>query len=692
MENISGEALPAETPTPITEHAAKQETATPPRAPVISHAASEALAKERLYLLVFGALVIGVAFWYLQFATQSICCGDFDAYYHFRWSRMLWEGLWTGHFPPSFDALPLTTLNAKDYVDHHFLFHVFQIPFTFIGDFQHGAKIGTWLFACLAVFSCYWLLLRYRISAPLVWLVAILGSSAPFLYRIHMGKAMSVSIVMLVAGIYLLFRRKYVWLLPLAFIFALTYDMVLLLLAGAGLWLLVVAWGEREFNREVGRAIVGVGLVVAGIILGNVINPYFPHNLQLLTEHALMKITVKDFSTAVGGEWYPYSTLEFLANCGPAFGAMVVGYIAFRDSTEKQAERPLFFLLFATFLMLVNMRWRRFSEYWPPFAILFAAFALQPFIERMRARAALGITTDANNANVATDTTDTTDEARASEETRSAPPVAGAWSSWDEHEAATVGIIVGALLYIVSLYTFMNVAVKGAIFAAFALLAAIVYLWGRGWGRGLVMAAALAVFGMMSWYHHITVNDIAGMPGPDRYRGGMEWIKQNVPPGEPVFNSDWDDFPKLFFYDPTRPFIAGLDPTYLLDKNPELMKIYERIGRGEEEDPGPAMKEKFCVGEGDARRCARYIFSDHEHEPLFNNALDSGWFDVAYEDEDSTILRLRDAKGDPPPDNVPTGEQKQEGATGENQPDDGQTNDEETKDEESGNEGESPQP
>ena len=200
MENIEGGgALPARE----TEAARADEAAilNAPRAEAggrgMRLGAVAAALRGRPFLYAVGALLIGASSGTLQFSTASICCGDFDAYYHFRWSRVLWDGLLTGHFPPDFNALPLTTLNPKDYVDHHFLFHVFQIPFTFFPDFETGAKLGTWLFACAAVFSCFWLVVRHRLSYPLVWLVAILGSSAPFLYRIHMGKAMSVSIVLL---------------------------------------------------------------------------------------------------------------------------------------------------------------------------------------------------------------------------------------------------------------------------------------------------------------------------------------------------------------------------------------------------------------------------------------------------------------------------------------------------------------
>src|SRR2546426_7155078 len=185
--------------------------------------------------LVTGAVAITLVFWPLQFSTRSICCGDFDGYYHIMWSRMLWEGL-RGHHFPQFIWLPLTTLSPKGYVDHHFLFHIFQIPFTWFRDLRLGAKIASTIFASLAVFSCYWFLVYQRIRYVLVWLVALLACSAPFLFRMNMAKAPPFAIIYLIIGIYLLFRRRYWPLLPVAFVFALTYDMFVLLIFAALAW------------------------------------------------------------------------------------------------------------------------------------------------------------------------------------------------------------------------------------------------------------------------------------------------------------------------------------------------------------------------------------------------------------------------------------------------------------------------
>ena len=94
-------------------------------------------------------LVCAGLFAWLQWGTQDVCCGDFDGYYHIKWSRLLWEGLRAGHLP-QFKWLPLTSLNSDHYADQHFLFHLLLIPFTWFGDLTAGAKISAVLFAGLA--------------------------------------------------------------------------------------------------------------------------------------------------------------------------------------------------------------------------------------------------------------------------------------------------------------------------------------------------------------------------------------------------------------------------------------------------------------------------------------------------------------------------------------------------------------
>jgi len=524
--------------------------------------------------LVAGAVAIGVIFWWLQFSTSAICCGDFDGYYHIKWAQMLWQNFRAKHFsPPSFIWLPLTTLNLHDYVDHHLLFHIILIPFTWFRDLQTGAKVAAALFASVAVFSCYWLIVRYEIRYRLIWLLALLASSAPFLYRLNMTKAPPFAIIFLVTGVYLLFEKKFWPLLPLTFVFALTYDMFVLLILAAAVWTIVIGWTEQRFEWR------PLAWVLLGSVLGLVINPYFPHNLYLFYEHARVKITPNDFATKVGNEWYPYDTREFVANCYVALAAMLAGYLFLDIEDRERAERPLFFLLLSTSLLLMTARWKRFAEYFPPFAILFAAFTLENF---WRGRAIFTRLPDS----VMEDLRPFLDRQQPSATAKEIKQQ----ETWRLIKAGFASITLGAALFI-------NV------------------------------------------YH--TAKDIHGSEGLDYYAKGAAWMRSNIPAGQIVFNTDWDDFPRLFFFDPTHVYVSGLDPTYLLDKNPELSKLYEKITTGDEEDPGPLIRDRFGT---------RWVFSDNtkDHDAFYDNALRSGWFDRVYEDSDCSVLHIRDQKGEPP--------------------------------------------
>src|SRR5215212_9154070 len=202
----------------------------------------------RILQFLAGVVAVGIIFSKLQFSTSAICCGDFDGYYHIKWTQVLWESIKSGHFPPQFPWLPLTTLNAKDYVDHHLLFHVFQIPFAVSSDPRLGAKIASAIFGSLAVLSCYWLLLRYRVRYAFVWLIALLACSAPFLFRMNMAKAPPFAIIFLVIAIHLFFKRKYWPLLPLALVFSWTYDLFVLLIMAAGFWVVAILVAEKKFH------------------------------------------------------------------------------------------------------------------------------------------------------------------------------------------------------------------------------------------------------------------------------------------------------------------------------------------------------------------------------------------------------------------------------------------------------------
>lgn len=541
----------------------------------------------RLIYLIFGFFAILLVVILLQFQTKAICCGDWDGYYHIRWSSLLWESFKHGHGLPSFDWLPLTVLNPQDYDDHHFLFHLLQIPFLWFFEPVMAAKVAATTYATLAIFSVYWMLYRYKVDYLLVWLAALLVCSNAFYYRMNMAKAPPLAIIITVIGIHLLFQRKYVWLLPLMFAFVWTYSLFPILFIAALIWAAVIAWNERKFEWK------PLAYTFGGMVLGNVINPYFPHNLTLFAEHFVTKFKVgTDFAVAVGGEWYPYSGMELLTNFPVAMGAMLIGYILFMPKNGKLPEKATFFLGFATFLLAAQFRSKRYAEYFPPMALLFGALSWRAFLAPSTAQLPEDF---AREIEPFLDT----EKTKSKEKTRKLVAQLSAW-------------IIG-----LGLVGFLVLNLKG------------VDLGGSTYG------------GLLA--------EIAGNEDNDKYKRAMTWAtgknemgEDNMPAGARIFNANWDDFPKLFFYDQKHSYVYGLDPNYLYSKNPELYKLLMDLTNAKGGDAGPQMREKFG---------AEYIFADaKENEDMIAKALESGWTEIVYEDDEARILKIREQKGEPPKD------------------------------------------
>ena len=536
----------------------------------------------RIIYLVFGVISIALLMWFLQFQTTAICCGDWDGYYHIRWSSLLWENFSHGKWLPSFDWLPLTVLNPQDYADHHFLFHLLQIPFLWFFEPVMAAKVAAVVYSTLAISAVYWLLYRYGVDYLLVWLMAILTCANMFYYRMNMAKAPPLTIIITIAGIYLLWERKYVWLLPLMFAFVWTYSLFPLLLFAAIFWTMIIAWNERRFEW---RPIV---YTTSGLILGNVINPYFPHNLYLFFEHFFEKFRIgTDFAVAVGGEWYPYTGMELLTNFPIALIAMLIGYVFFMPKNGKLPERATFFLMFVTVLLAAQFRSKRFAEYFPPFAVLFAAFAWQAFTTREKVHLP--------------------DEFKRDIQPYLDVPKHSESQAWAHALKLAAPWIIAIPLFVFFFYTMRGL-----------------HFWGFN-DAGLV-------------------DTIRDNEDNDKYQRAMAWANQNIPPGERIFNCNWDDFPKLFFFDQKHSYVYGLDPNYLFSKDPDLYHLLIDITNAKTDDPGPQIRDKFG---------ARYVFADSkENVDLMAKLLDSGWGETVYQDDEAHLIRIRDQKGEAPNDDL----------------------------------------
>ena len=495
-----------------------------------------------LVLTLFSIFVAGMA--YAQFVVRDL--PDNDGFYHIKLAWIMrTEGL-----KPDFPWLPLSILDAEKFYDHHFLFHVALIPFTF-GDLREGAKWASVIFSSLAFLAIWHLFHRQRVPWAWLWAVGLLGISDAFLYRMSIPRAQSLSLGVLALGYLWLLEGKHWRLAILAFVYVWMYDAFPLLIALGVLHAAAVLFTERRLEY---RPLIFIGV---GIFLGMVINPYFPVNITFSIQHMLPKLADAT-SVSVGNEWYPYDTGQLLKNSLPALVAFASGILALGLSDRKMDVRTALGLFTALLFGLMLFQARRFVEYFPPFALIFAAFAWAPLIFDPSTNT-LGL------------------------------------NSQPDSEQQAFSLL-------------------GYIRANFA---------------GIILLIAVLA-GMIKSLPAVRAS-IAKSKSAGLYADASKWLAQNTPEGARVFQTDWDDFPRLFFYNTHNTYLIGLDPTYMQLYDAKMYDTWVEITRGDMENPSQTILNMFD---------ARYIHTDLNHGDFLDQAENDPGLREVYRDTDSVIFEV----------------------------------------------------
>lgn len=493
--------------------------------------------KRLLPVLLFILFILGMAA--IEFATPDL--PDNDGFYHIKFAYMMrTEGL-----KPDFTYLPLSILNEKEFYDHHFLFHVALIPFTF-GDLRLGAKWAAVIFSSLAFLAVWFLFHRQRIPFAWLWALALLGISDAFLYRLSVTRAQSLSLGVLALAYAWLLEGKYKHLAILAFVYVWMYDAFPLILALGVLHLIAVTFTEHRLEF---RPLL---FIAAGVLAGMLINPYFPDNLIFSIRHMLPKLTDAT-SVSVGNEWYPYDTGQLLKNSLPAFVAFAGGAFALGLSGRKMDTRTALGFFTALLFGLMLFQARRFVEYFPPFALIFAAFAFSPLI--------------ADRMPVPVKST--------------APSLTRPLARLQTHLA-------------------------------------------------LIVLTLAVTAGMIRTIPHARTAIEDSKPY-NLYADASAWLAQNTPAGSRVFQTDWDDFPRLFYYNTHNTYLIGLDPTYMQLYSPGLYDLWVNITKGKIERPSRYISTTFE---------STYVHTDLHHANFLRVAAADPGLKEVYRDEQAVIFQV----------------------------------------------------
>jgi hypothetical protein len=416
-----------------------------------------------------------------------------------------------------------------------------------------------------------------------LWALGLLALSEAFLYRLSMPRAQAASLLVLVLALHWLLTERYWALLPLGMAYVWLYDAFPLLLVAAGVYV-AAQWaagqaGERRVTWQ------PLAYAAAGLALGLVVNPYFPQNISFIGQHLAPKLG--GLSTPVGNEWYPYETWTLVANSGPALAAFVLGTLAmgWRGQRPNRAVLTSFGLSVVFGFMLFKSR--RFIEYYPAFALLFLALSAAPVLNGWVAAA----------------------QARwgqPSVERRAAGQLAVARRAAGQ---LAVGPTSGGRRYGVGGRTLS----QGLIAAALP----------------LALAAGLA--GPLVGTLQGARAAMARSKPATLYAGASGWLRANTPPGSLVFQTDWDDFPRLFFYNPNNLYTVGLDPTYLSLYDAALYAEWVDLTQGKQTPPGPAIRADFG---------AEYVLTDKRHGDFLRVVADDPTLKEVYRDDEAVVYQV----------------------------------------------------
>src|SRR5215213_1603026 len=477
-------------------------------------------------LIVFAACASLFAF--VQFGTSALA--DNDAYYHVPMGRLIREQGLT----PQFIWLPYSILSPDAFYDHHMLYHVYLSLFTGDGQEQTmiaGAKIASILMPSLACIAIWWLLRSQGVPWAALWVVGLFGLSEAFLYRMSMTRAQAASLLVLMLGLQALLQRRHALLIPLGFIYVWLYNAFPLLVVVAGTYVIATLLVERRFEWR------AVAYPAIGVLLGLVINPYFPGNLRFIAEHLAPKIG--STTTAVGNEWYPYDTWALIENSGFALVAWIVGTLAL-GWRAKRMDRPTLtaFALSVVFGFLL-FRSRRFIEYFPPFPLILAALSIGPLINEWM-----------------------TDRPR--------------------------------------------------------------------WQQRLVpLAMLVALVGSLAVMVPKARAAMSATTPSETYAAASHWLRDHTPPRSMIFQTDWDDFPLLFFYNTADIYTIGLDPTFMEQYDPDLFTEWVKITRGQIERPGALIRSRFG---------AAYVLTDLGHKAFLQQAASDPRMKEVYRDQYAAVF------------------------------------------------------
>jgi hypothetical protein len=350
---------------------------TPVDAPSVSRDTAKlpAVDWDRAFELAISVL-LGVGFFLLLRATPDIP-GGFDGYRHVKQaSRLISE-------PHSMFADPWHLAYFwRVPVDAWFGYHLLLAPFTYFFDLITATKLFSSMLFVLIAYAMFHLLRHLDASYRFVWVILAMTGSSITLSRATTVRPFLLSVLLTLLAALWTMTDKPVKLAAVSLIHALSYSMFFLVAMAPAIWFLL---------RRDRRSVIAALSCGAGMVLGLLANPYFPENLRFDIVQASVVSLGQKAHVHMGGELYPATSWMWIVSCLPV-ALPWVGALILRAWRRRSVPAADLFLLLSVATFLGTLRVIRTVDFFIPFAILFAAAMISPYLKASRTDvAAIGL-------------------------------------------------------------------------------------------------------------------------------------------------------------------------------------------------------------------------------------------------------------------------------------------------------------
>ncbi|MBL8021358.1 MAG: hypothetical protein JNM27_16930 [Leptospirales bacterium] len=312
-------------------------------------------------------------FFYFFLLSQGDSLPDGDAYFHIKIADLMLQQGFVGKLPWMAESI-----HASRYVDYHFLFHAFLVPFAFIfSDLILAAKLAT---AFAGAFSCamFALLLKRRdVKYRWFWILAYLLISPVFTGRLLFGRGATLflGLVFLFIDAFELNKRGLAALLMGLSVWLYPGFPVLLMFV----FLRFISGGLQGEWRIRSLVIVSSAALVAFLVHPSFPAQFYGYWLEFVVH------TVRPLELEAIGEWLAPDREILILGAGP------LALLLLRRILYPVQRLPLSYaaLAMALLILFVLPASLKPIEYLIPFALLFLAMEFETSSARRVLGAAL---------------------------------------------------------------------------------------------------------------------------------------------------------------------------------------------------------------------------------------------------------------------------------------------------------------